>query len=142
MKQRTFATTWATTAPSVEKCGFERAIYRHSDLLYLLSLSSPAWKMTIGQTATRFLNITQRKLIAAAFYLYQAQKYCAVHMKKHKLRTKIMKKIAIFALAATAMLESSLVMARDQLAQALLKGLKKVATCLLRWPWGTDYEEK
>ena len=53
-----------------------------------------------------------------------------------------MKKIAIFALAATAMLESSLVMARDQLAQALLKGLKKVATCLLRWPWGTDYEKK
>jgi hypothetical protein len=42
MKQRTFATTWATTAPPVEKCGFERAIYRHSDLLYLLSLSSPA----------------------------------------------------------------------------------------------------
>ena len=36
-----------------------------------------------------------------------------------------MKKIVIFALAATAMLESSLVMVGDQLVQALLKGLKK-----------------
>ena len=53
-----------------------------------------------------------------------------------------MNKIVIFALAATAMLESSLVMARDQLVQALLKGLKKASTCLLRWPWGTDYEKK
>jgi hypothetical protein len=40
------------------------------------------------------------------------------------------------------MLESSLVMAGDQLVQALLKGLKKAATCLLRWRWGTDYEKK
>jgi hypothetical protein len=53
IKQRTFATPRATTAPSVEKGGFERAIGRHEFLLHLVLLSSAAWQMTLGQTATR-----------------------------------------------------------------------------------------
>jgi hypothetical protein len=52
IKQRTFATTRATTAPSVEKGGFDRAIGLHEFFLHLLLLSSAAWQMTLGQTAT------------------------------------------------------------------------------------------
>ena len=51
-------------------------------------------------------------MIAAAFYLYQAQNLRGANENK-KLRKMIMKKIVIFALAATSILASGPVMARD-----------------------------
>jgi len=52
IEQCPFAASRAATAPSAQKGGFEWAIYRHYGLLYLLSLSSAARVMTLGQTAT------------------------------------------------------------------------------------------